>query len=104
MGFRSGTSRVGCRVKRKHVALSHLDVIEVTWVDATSLPGWIPREEGEAVTPQEMRTVGYVLDASKQGITVSQSCVKDDDVSNVGEPLCIPRGCLTGVTVLRREK
>ena len=58
-------------MKRKHVALSHLDVIEVTWVDATSLPGWVDRNEAEEVDPQEMRTVGYVLDASPQGITLT---------------------------------
>lgn len=68
------------------------DLVVVSWDDITGTAGW----DAEAPECESIESVGWVSSISRKHILLVRC--KSDDVA--GAHLCIPRGCVTKISVI----
>lgn len=68
-------------------------MVKVTWVDASGMNSWQPKvtvDDWMREGPSVMETVGYLYKRNKKCLVICQTIHKNDNGSNMGEPLMIP--------------
>lgn len=70
-------------------------IVEVEWVDSASTGGWGHPDAFIKSGLARCRTVGYVLERTKDHIVVVQNV--GDDTGRVGESMAIPASCIRSV-------
>lgn len=74
--------------------------VYIEWADSTSFSAqrWRGKDESEGLTPAFIKSVGWLLSASKEQVLITSSISDDDDRSGC---LAIPRGCITRMRRLK---
>lgn len=68
-----------------------MDIVKIDWIDSCFGPaGWGEKEDFENVTLVECTTVGFIVQETKEHITIA-STVNEDQVSSV---VTIPKSCI----------
>lgn len=76
-------------------------IVEITWLDAASAPGWGSRSRIQDNLSGLVRckTVGYLCGVNAQAVSLYQTTQENPD-DDVAEILSIPRSCVESVLVL----
>jgi len=80
-----------------------MKMVKVTWVDTAGMSGWQSKmtvDKWMKDGPEVMESVGFLYKRGKKALIIAQSIHKDDNGSNLGEPLMIPRKHVIKVEVL----
>lgn len=82
----------------------HAPVVEVTWVDAASAPGWGPsnRVQGDLGGLVRCVSVGYLANITKDAVSLFQS-VQCDDPDEVADIVSIPKACVESIVFLKPD-
>lgn len=88
------------RRKRKKTGEEYWKFVEVRWLDARSCSKW--KERKERVPPALVIHRGWLYNETAAAISLCAGYVLDDDgrVSDVGDTITIPRGCVDTITDL----
>jgi hypothetical protein len=83
-----------------------MKMVKVTWVDTAGMNNWQHKrtiDDWMKEGPEVMESVGYLYKKDKKSIVIAQSIHKDDNGSNLGEPLMIPIKHIIKLEILRRK-
>lgn len=89
----TGMKRLKTLIKRRWTGdTKNVRLVEILWVDATSVSGeeWAEWEEAAATVPAPSLSVGYVVTETDLHITVV-ALVNDN---HIGHGICIPKGMI----------
>jgi hypothetical protein len=65
-------------------------IVEVEWIDANKMNGWISREHAEQLSLENQYTIGYLLTSDAECVRVAMSLVNDGN-ETVADVIAIPR-------------
>lgn len=89
-----------------HLREKYSKSITVTWIDSSSSHGWNYEDDALRLSPNEIRTQGFLIKETDDYVVVSASIANHQ----IDSPICIPRICITDIhdgsaasKVLRRK-
>lgn len=78
-----------------------MKMVMVKWIDSHEVQGWTPVSELSGYAPKEIRTIGFEIDRTEDGIVVAASFGTDPD--QVCGTMMIPSVAITEVIGLEIE-
>ena len=73
----------------RQLAVSSKNIVEVKWLDSKGVTtGWEYIDELQSLKPAECKTVGYLIERTKQYITVAQSVSEEQLLARITIPVC----------------
>jgi hypothetical protein len=95
----SGRETISDENLRREVELLtvKIKIIEIEWVDSCGFgPSWEKKDSLEPLYPSSVRSTGFLVEKTRQHITIAQSISSDQ----LAGRLCIPNGCIKRVKKL----
>jgi excisionase family DNA binding protein len=70
--------------------------VEVRWLDSCAYGRWEPVENVRGAKAAACISIGFLADENEEAITIVQSIAADENDSEYGQPLTIPRSAIVG--------
>lgn len=74
-----------------------MKLVVVTWIDSTGSNTWQDIEQERKYKNPELFSVGWVINDTKEALTLGSSLLPNPSASMVGQTMTIPKGCIKKV-------
>ena len=87
-------------IKTKKISIGKAkigDAVVLIWVDITSHDGWHDIQNPNHFPLVEMKSMGYVVDKTKELLTISHT---HDNLGQCDTPFSLPAGCIRAIYLM----